>query len=165
MKRALTLVELLVVIAMIAVLTGAMTVAVNRARTRAKISRATQEAKEMTNAILAGEQYAKNRSLRDYANDTWEDCSDSAKAMRLILGGETGESRERIPVLFNASLSRNAICDPWGKPYRYMIKETGTLSSDDASGGRVDFCTAPALPNFFRLADEERSVKRQGASK
>ena len=38
MKKAFTLVELLVVIAMIAVLTGAMTVAVNGARTRAKIS-------------------------------------------------------------------------------------------------------------------------------
>ena len=163
MRKAFTLVELLVVVGMIAVLTGAMTVAVNQARTRAKISKATQEAKEMTNAILAGEQYANGRSLDDYANDTWADCSDGAKAMRLILGGETGESGEPMPVLFNANVTKGVIYDPWGKPYQYMIQKTGSLSGSDAVGGNVQFCTAPALPNFFRLTDEERSTKRQGA--
>jgi prepilin-type N-terminal cleavage/methylation domain-containing protein len=160
MKKAFTLVELLVVIAMIAVLTGAMTVAVNGARTRAKISKATQEAKEMTNAILAGEQYARGRTLEDYANGSWADCSEGAKAMRLILGGETSESGETIPVLFNANLSRGYQLDPWGKPYQYMIQKTASLSSDDATGGKVQFCTAPALPNFFRLTDKERRCDR-----
>jgi len=163
MRKAFTLVELLVVVGMIAVLTGAMTVAVNQARTRAKISKATQEAKEMTNAILAGEQYAKGRTLDDYANGGWADCTDGAKAMRLILGGETGESDERIPVLFNANVSKGTISDPWGKPYQYMIQKTATLSGSDAAGADVQFSTAPALPNFFRLTDAERSTKRQGA--
>ena len=157
MKRAFTLVELLVVMAMIAVLTGSMTVAVNKARTRAKTAKALQEAKEMTNAILAGEQYAKGRSLDSYANGSWEDCSDSAKAMRLILGGETGENDETIPILFNASMSGGVMRDPWGMPYQYMIEKTATLSGDDATGGRVQFCTSPAMPNFFRLTDKERS--------
>jgi len=159
MKRAFTLVELLVVIAMIAVLGGAMTAAVSKARTSAKISKATQEAKEMTNAILAGEQYASGRSLDDYKCDTWADCKDSAKAMRLILGGETGENGETIPVLFNATVTKNNILDPWGKPYQYMIQRTSSLSSSDAAGADIDFSTAPALPNFFRLTDKERSCE------
>jgi len=153
MKRAFTIVELMVVVAMLAVLAGSMTAAVGRARSRARISKALQEAKEMTNAILAGEQYVKDRSLEAYASSTWSDCVEGANAMRLILGQETGDNGARIPVLFNAGISGGAICDPWGKPYQYMIRKTDTLPSASATG----FCTAPALPNFFRLTDKERS--------
>ena len=67
MRRGFTLIELLVVIGMIAVLTGAVGSSMSQARRRAQIARATQDAKEMTNAILAFENYAKGRSLKNYA--------------------------------------------------------------------------------------------------
>ena len=44
MKKAFTLVELLVVVGMIAVLMGAMTVSVKNAQNRGRTSKATQEA-------------------------------------------------------------------------------------------------------------------------
>ena len=63
MKRGFTLIELLVVIAMLAILIGAIGTSVNQARRRAQIAKATQDVKEMTNAILAFENIAVGRSL------------------------------------------------------------------------------------------------------
>ena len=56
MRKGFTLIELLVVVAMIMILIGTLVVSVEQARTRARIAKATQEAKELTNAILAYEQ-------------------------------------------------------------------------------------------------------------
>ena len=89
MKRAFTLIELLVVIAMLAVLIGALGSGMNQARRRAMIAKATQDAKEMTNAILAFENYAKDRSLKSYATGSWKDTTESS--MSMILGGEQSE--------------------------------------------------------------------------
>jgi prepilin-type N-terminal cleavage/methylation domain-containing protein len=88
--RGFTLVELLVALGMIALLSAAMTVAVSRAQLRAKVSKATQEIREMTNAILAFEQYARGRTLANHVNGGWVECSEGN--MRMILGGETGEN-------------------------------------------------------------------------
>ena len=52
-----TLVELLVVIAMLMLLAGAVTSSVASAQRRAKIAQATAEAQEMTNAIRAFEHF------------------------------------------------------------------------------------------------------------
>jgi len=155
MKRAFTLVELFVVMAMIAILTGAFVTSVASARRRALIARATQETKEMTNAILAYEQYAENRSLEGEKKDSWTPCAESSMAM--ILGKKKGASDEDIPVLYNGHVRGGMLLDPWGHPYEYRIVNTAEL---DGGGGQaaksVDFKTAAALPNFFRLADGER---------
>ena len=66
MKRGFTLIELLVVIGMIAVLTGAASSSVMKARRRSQIARAETEAREMTNAILAYENWDDDRSLKKY---------------------------------------------------------------------------------------------------
>ena len=63
MKKGFTLVELLVVIGMIAVLTGAASSAVMKARTRSQIARAETEVREMTNAILAYENWDDDHTL------------------------------------------------------------------------------------------------------
>ncbi len=155
MKKGFTLVELLVVVGMIAVLVGAMTVSTSRARTRARVARATQETKEITNAILAYEQYAIDHTLARHVRSGWTDCSEGEMAM--ILGNETGESGETIPVLYNAALVNGQLRDPWGRPYQFMIQKTATLSGGQGSGGgAVNFTTSAALPNYFRLTDEER---------
>ena len=135
---------------MIAVLTAAMGVSTVKARTRAKIARATQETKEMTNAILAFEQYAPGHTLEKYANGAWTPCTEGAMAM--ILGRETGDNGEQVPVLYNAAVRGGKLLDPWGRPYQFMIEKT----SPWAATAVPDLLTAPALPNFFRLTDKER---------
>ncbi len=150
MRRGFTLIELLVVIAMIAILMGAIGSSMNQARKRAMISKATQDEKEMTNAILAFENYAKGRSLANYARGSWRDTTESS--MSMILGGETSDSGEQVPVLYNAQIRNGQILDPWGTPYQYMIKQAGNITPPSDSG----FQTAPSLPNFYRLTDEER---------
>ena len=78
--------------------------------------------------------------------------------MKMILGGEKGASGETIPVLYNAAIVGGSLRDPWGRPYQFMIQKSASLSSGDGTGmGSVNFKTSPALPNFFRLTDKERS--------
>ena len=150
MKRGFTLIELLVVIAMLAILIGAIGTSVNQARRRAQIAKATQDAKEMTNAILAFENIAVGRSLEKYAGN-WKDCTESSMAM--ILGGEQTESGEPAPVLYNAQIRGGSILDPWGTPYQFMIKK---VAEGDRKDSGLQFVTAPILPNFYRLTDDER---------
>lgn len=149
-KRGFTLLELLVVIGMLALLMGALVSSVNKARTRAKIAKATQDVKEMTNAILAFENIAQNRTLEKYATG-WTKTTESA--MQIILGGAPTESGEPSPVLYNAQIRNGAILDPWGHPYEYTIRRV-TEQAHESDG--QTFVTAPILPNFYRLTDEER---------
>ena len=153
MKRAFTLIELMVVVGMIMVIAAAMTTSVSKARTRAKIAVASQETREMTNAILAYEQYAKGRSLQaKVTGGSWHDCAEGS--MGMILGEEKGESGETIPVLFNAMIRGGFLLDPWGKPYQYMIDKTSELSDAVESPE-----TAATLPNYYRLTDKERGAE------
>ena len=150
MRRGFTLIELLVVVAMIAVLMGAVGTGMNQARRRAQIARATQDAKEITNAILAFENYARGRSLKNYATGSWKEATETSLSM--ILGGEESDSGELVPVLYNAQIRNGQILDPWGKPYEFLIKKVGDITPPSSSS----FQTAPSLPNFYRLIDEER---------
>ena len=78
MKRAFTLVELLVVVGMIAILTGAVGVSVSDARARAREMKALAEVKEMTNAILAYENYSRGGSFElEELNDVDADAISS----------------------------------------------------------------------------------------
>ena len=150
MKRAFTLIELLVVVGMISVLIGAVGSGVSQSRRRAQIAKATQDVKEMTNAILAFENIAVGRSLEKYATG-WKETTESALSM--ILGGETTESGEPSPVLYNAQVRGGVIRDPWGTPYQFIIKK---VTDPSKQSGNQTFVTAPYLPNFFRLSDEEK---------
>jgi len=145
MKRGFTLVELLVVVGMLAVLMGALTSSVNRARQRAKISKATQDVKEMTNAILGFENFAQNRSLEKFATG-WTKATESSAA--IIRGGVQTETGDKVPVLYNGSLK-----DPWGNAYEFTIKK---VSEAGRQSDNRQFVTAPILPNFYRLTDEEK---------
>lgn len=150
MKRGFTLIELLVVIGMLGVLVGAIGMSVNQARRRAQISKATQDTKELTNAILAFENIAVGRSLEKYAGG-WKACTESSLAM--VLGGEQTESGEPAPVLYNAQMRGGTMYDPWGTPYEFMIKKVADADKKDDG---QSFVTAPIVPNFYRLSDGER---------
>jgi len=152
-RRAFTLVELLVVIGMVAVLMGAMGSSVAAARRRAKIAIATQEVKEMTNAIIAFENYAPNKFAKDIANGA--EKSATKDSLYMILGQAKSDSGEDVPMLYNANIVGSEIRDPWGTPYKFMVKkvEGGIKGS---SGANQKFVTAFSLPNIYRLSDEER---------
>ena len=152
MRRAFTLVELLVVIGMIAILMGAVGSGVSQARKRAMIARATQEAKEMTNAIPAYENYVSAETFEKKATGGWKSASEAG--FILGEGGEQTESGEPIPVLYNARMTGGKILDPWGNGYEYFIKKAGDIRIKDVKTS--GYLTAPSLPNFYRLSDEER---------
>ena len=158
MRKGFTLIELLVVVAMIMILIGTLVVSVEQARTRALIARAPQEAQAPTTALLAYEQYAPNRSLQSVATGGgWVECNEGS--LKMVLGGMSGDSGERIPVLFNASLTGGRMLDPWGRPYELLIEKTASLSGGgDDEERNTRFVMAPYLPNFFRLTDAERGL-------
>ena len=155
MRRGFTMIELLVVMAMIAVIAAAFVTSVEKARRRAYISRATVEMKEMTNAILAYEQYAPDRSLASVASGSWKDCDEGS--MSMILGGATSASGGRVPVLYNGHVRTGYLRDPWNMPYRFRIEKTDTLERGGGADTKaISYSAAAALPNFFRLTDAER---------
>jgi prepilin-type N-terminal cleavage/methylation domain-containing protein len=159
-RRGFTLVELLVVLTMIMILVGAMTASVNAARRRARMSKAQQEMKELTNAILAFEQYAPGRTLSGFETGGWKACTEQSIAM--VLGGVAGEGGEKVPVLYAASLTGGNMLDPWGKPYEFIIEKTATLGSGDGTAGSgASYKTAAQLPNFFRLQPAERAIPKR----
>ncbi len=147
MKRAFTLIELLVVIGMITVLTGSISSSVASARARARVMKATAEVKEMTNAILAYENYARGGK---YRLDTMRDAEAGEGSVGFILGkGQTTDSGDKIPVLYNGSVSADGkIKDPWGRPYRVTIEQ----GSIDSPFQDVNMLTGYFLPNFYRLS-------------
>ena len=106
-KKGFTLVELLVVIAMLMLLAGAITTSVAGAHRRAKIQQATVEAQEMTKAILSYENFGKNYSLDAHV---MEDQQATEQSLAFILGKESAQikgQRGDIPVLFNAAVKKD----------------------------------------------------------
>ncbi len=152
MKKAFTLVELVVVIAMIMILTASVSTSVIGAQKRARIEKATAEVKEMTNAILAYENFARGG---DYElPEDMDDQPAGEDSLGFILGHASGgDAAADIPVLFNASLSGSGeILDPWGHPYRVTIK-SGKVPSPD----KWKYVSGCCIPNFNRLTIEERN--------
>ena len=149
MKKGFTLIELLVVIAMIAMLTGAASSAVMKARRRAQIARAEAEAQEMTNAILAYENYDDDHSLKKYlTSKAWKDATEDA--LQFILGGVQNK-QGKVPVLYNAAIRGGSVLDPWGKPYQYMIADAGNAAESSADQVGSGLSTYMYLPNMWRL--------------
>lgn len=152
MRKAFTLVELLIVIAMIAILMGAATSVVVKAQKRSKITRAETDIREMTNAILAYENWDKNHSLSSEASGSEQVATESS--LSFILGGETVNGH-KIPVLYNAAVSSDGtIRDPWGTPYKFKIEKTGNINIRDSVIQSMG--TVINIPNMYRLSGEER---------
>lgn len=158
LKRGFTLIELITVIGMLLVLIGAISSSVTAARRRAKIQQAITEAQEMTNAILAYENYGKiggeSPLEAKVTGDTWKDATESDLAF--ILGKESMPNGQQgnVPVLFNAAIYNGKILDPWGRPYKFRII-SGKVESKNNSGNN-NASAAFAIPNINRIpADEE----------
>ena len=152
-RRAFTMVELLVVVGMIAVLTGAMTSAVHRARERARIQKATSDVKVISQAILAYETWNEENKLPTMGSRGRAANGVEATAANLGFligqGGGQGASGENIPVLLMAQLkSGGTIVDPWGTPYRVTIAKGS--ANIDLESTMKNLTTRFWLPNLYR---------------
>ena len=157
-RNGFTLIELITVIAMILLLVGAVTSSVSGARRRAKTQQAIAEAQQLTDAILAYENYsspgAKASPLDEWATqDSWMEATESS--LRFVLGnvrmpnGQEGN----VPVLFNGAVRNGKIRDPWGHAYRYRILSASLNPEDDHTGSTGDACFA--IPNINRILVDE----------
>lgn len=149
-RPGFTLIELMVVVAMILILAAAMTTSVSSARARAKVSRAQTEAREITNAILAYANYTDDGSL---SSVTMNDSAASESSLAFILGQGPNQRGAKVPVLYNAALSNGRqILDPWGKPYRVTVKAGETVSPPGVQNLQIRLF----YPNWHRLTEGER---------
>lgn len=152
-RRGFTLVELLVVVAMIAIIVGALTSSISSAQQRARIQKATSDVKVIAQAILASENFAKGGEykLKEINSLTEAD----ANSLDFLVGrGGTYDSGEKIPAVLMASLNAGGkMLDPWQQPYMVKIKKGKSVKIDSPfSSISTGFC----LPNIYRLSAEER---------
>ena len=153
-KSGFTLFELLVVLSMLMILAASITTSVASGEKRAKISRATAEAKEMTNAILAYENWDDNHTLKNYqTSKSWKDATEDA--LQFILGGVQNK-QGKVPVLYNAAIRGGKVLDPWGTPYQYMIADVGEAAQSSADQVGSGLSTYMYLPNLWRLKTDEQ---------
>ena len=144
MRKAFTLIELLVVVAMVAVLIGAFTSGIAKAQRRSKISRAQTEAREITNAILAYQNFDEEGKLPRTMDE--EEAGEGSLAFIL---GKVKSRNSDVPVLYNAALTGGKILDPWGHPYRITIKQGETINPPGVNGVKIRMF----YPNWHRVRE------------
>ncbi len=151
-KKAFTLIELMVVVAMIAIIMAAMTTSVRAAQERARIQKATSDVKVISQAILASENFSRGGT---YKLEEVSDKEADANTLNMLLGKGTYDGGEKIPVLIMAALrSGGKILDPWGRPYMIRIKPGSADVRITSASSSMQ--TGYVLPNFYRLSAEER---------
>ncbi len=142
MKRGFTLVELIVVIAMIAVLMAAFGAGVHKAHLASQMKRAESEANEMTNAIRSYENYVDSGIP---TQPDWTDADESS--LDFLLGSGTDRAGNAIPVLYNAKVVGDKVRDPWGTPYQFRVAEAdaGVVGDEVAR----NMATGVLVPNRY----------------
>lgn len=153
--KGFTLVELMVVVGMIALLMGAMVTAATASSKRARIQRATNDVKVITQAILGYENFARGGNYKLPAMERQD--ADSSSIGFLLGHGESTDTGGQIPALLVAALQGGGkMLDPWGTPYKVTIREGGTSVKISTAAGNMS--TSYCLPNFYRLGDGEREL-------
>lgn len=155
-KRGFTMIELLVVVGMLMLLAAALTTSISGANKRAKIQACTAEVQEMTNAILAYENYAPDNELKEM-NETVATVS----SLGFILGdGKNGLSGEKLPVLYNGHPdSKGNFLDPWGRPL-YVTIRRGTITPKQRNAqNTIESCVM--FPNYNRRPATEILIQNQ----
>lgn len=155
-RRGFTIVELVVVMAMVAVIMASATTAIGAAERRARIQKATAEVKNVTQAILGCENYARGEGDNEFRLPLMNRREADADALSFLLGtGQDAESGGKVPVLLMAALQNGRrMVDPWGTPYLVTIKESTFTPKFETASGSMQ--TGFFLPNFYRLTEDER---------
>ena len=155
-----TIIELITVIAILIKLMGAISTSVTGARRRAKTNQAITEAQQLTDAILAYENFVKPGSgdspLEKKAKDSWLPATEDD--MAFVLGRESMPNGQEgdVPVLFNGAVTGGSIRDPWGRPYQYRIMSQ-KVEAEDHSNADNDTESALAIPNINRIPASEEN--------
>ena len=111
-RSAFTMIEMLVVIGMLGILMGVTFGGIGKARSRARVVKATAEVRELVNAILSYEA-AEGQVYELISPEPTEATADN---IEILLG-----TRQGFPVYLNAPMAGGAFRDPWGTPYRYRV--------------------------------------------
>jgi len=153
-KSGFTMIELITVISILLLLMGAITTSVTGARRRAMTQQAISEAQQLTDAILAYENYDDDHSLKKYqTSKAWKEATEDS--LQFILGGVENK-QGKVPVLFNAAIRGGNVLDPWGTPYQYMIADAGNAAESGADQVGSGLTTYMYLPNLWRLKADEQ---------
>lgn len=127
--RAFTLIEMLVVVAIIALLMALLTAGIGKAHRQAELKRAQAEVARLRAAFQA---YQADYAVWPYVDGAVHAVD--AALVRLLQGtdetsgGLRGNARRRIYMDFKeADISAGEFRDPWGTPYR-VIFDSGTIT-------------------------------------
>ena len=141
LRDAFTLVEMLVVIAMLGLLMGSAATGISQAKRQAKVTRAHAEMRELVNAWLAYEQAYDDWPIPSNAESEEGVPATESNLKELIGQGEDGMVYLNAPM--SAGADGKAFRDPWGTPYRYRIIQIETTDSQDDN----KFEASIAFPN------------------
>jgi len=154
MKKAFTLVELMVVVGIIAILMAALSVSFASAQKKQKIAKAASEVGEITKAIRAYENYV------DTGLPEMTEVEADENTLDFILGLRgTDRAGNKIPVLFNGQLTNGKLLDPWGHPYIVTVAAINMTTSPVGSSMSMGVY----LPNRYgRMAIDAAQGGNQG---
>lgn len=141
----------MVVLGMVGMLIAALASSVSGAQHRAKVAKAETEVKTITQAILAYENYDRNREL-----PLMTDQPAGKSAIGFLIGqGGDAESGGKIPAMLMAALSSDGVMrDPWNTPYTISIRQGSANVRLESSSGSMQ--SGFMFPNWYRLSEEER---------
>jgi len=163
-RKGFTIIELLAVIAVIAVLAGIVLRVRDGARERAQRDRAEGELAAMAQALEAY-----RATFGDYPWGQGDDALVLARALQGDILPDGRAPREVRPLLdlqrfvfgdpetlepfpADASPSRAVLLDPWGQPYRYRYRS----DKDDAAWQRRGYVLLSTGPSGARATEEGR---------
>ena len=150
-KKGFTLIELMVVIAMIGIIMAAVVTSTAGAQERARREKALSEVKTITQAILAYENVAKSGELPTMEN---RDADDNSLGFITGKGGESRYGGKVGSMLAAIYRKGGKMTDPWGTPYKITIRASGASVRIESASGAMQ--TGYYFPNFYRLSEEER---------
>lgn len=141
MRKAFTLVEMLVVVGILAILMASLSMSFASAQKKARIAKATVEAGEITKAILA---YG---NLVDTGIPELTDAEAGESTLPYLLGEGTDRGGNKIPIMYNGTLSNGKMLDPWGHPYLVTVKAVVEQGDGDSVGKNLT--TGVFMPNRY----------------
>ena len=150
-KRGFTLMELMVVVAMIGIIMSAIVSSTAAAQERTRRDKALSEVKTITQAILAYENVAKSGELPTMEN---RDADDNSLGFITGKGGESRYGGKVGSMLAAIYRKGGKMTDPWGTPYKITIRASGASVRIESASGAMQ--TGYYFPNFYRLSEEER---------